>query len=142
MQEFQHKSRVELFCTEAILRLLESMEGNSRLRVGKAARGESRADSSLTPIAKGEMKMQPGKRGRLALAVIAGLLLIAVTVLAAFEVVPGTHGSTSAAQITECPGKCAGCPLKGTDKCPIVKRGAEAEASATVIDECCSGCEK
>lgn len=80
-------------------------------------------------------------RSRVMIAIVAGLALIAVTVMAARDVGPRMHGS-SVAERSDCSGQCAGCPLAGTERCPAVKRGADAEECATVIADRCIGCVK
>lgn len=79
-------------------------------------------------------------RRKITLGVLAGLALIAVTVVAA--TVPGA-GVATTEQASSCAGSCADCTAQCAD-CPAAKTGTtgacEAQACATVVASRCIGC--
>ncbi len=83
--------------------------------------------------------MKLNGRARILVGVVAGLALIAVTVIAAHEI-PGTEQVAVGAEEPECSGQCADCPLAGTEECPAGNCSGDAEAVAEVNADRCIGC--
>ncbi len=86
------------------------------------------------------MTMTMSGRAKTVLGMLAGVALVAVTVLAA--TVPNVD-QPAATEVAACTGQCADCPLAGTDQCPTATDGTrDAEACATVNSDRCIGCAK
>ncbi|MFW6155849.1 MAG: ferredoxin [Armatimonadota bacterium] len=92
--------------------------------------------------------MQLSERLRIVLAGLAGIALVAVTVMAAQGTGPQDIVQTDPASVAveheqDCTGECATCPYAGTDTCPHATADDSASDSvpdATVDTERCIGC--